>query len=218
MGAFFDYREVACPGCGHLNRRHGSRLLDGRYANQCDHCGVELATGRFSVFGAIQWGLTLATVYFFCSLIGVFVALIGVKLLGWLALGPRYAAVEGGLVYLGYFIGIAGGVAVAERQRRRGGFLQARRVVPDSPDAGLGTPEAAPGQPESHAAVRARTARHWFLGLGYVAGVVVGVMLAPPLLKAAGLDEWIEPMKGIGMVAGLAAGWAWGRWKYAPPA
>lgn len=216
MSDFLDYREVACPGCGHLNRRHGSRLLDGRYANQCDHCGVELATGRFGVFGAIHWGLAHATVYFFCSLIGVFVALIGVKLLGWLALGPRHAAIEGGLANLAYVIGIAGGLAVAERQRRRGGFLQARRVVRDSFDAGPRPRKASPGQPESHAAVRARTARHWFLGLGYAAGTVVGFMLAPPVLEAVGLEEWTEPMKGIGMIAGLAAGWAWGRWKHAP--
>lgn len=222
MSDFFEYQEVACPRCGHLNRRFGTFLLNGRYASQCDHCGVELVTGRFSVFGAIYRGLVFAGVYFLCSLIGVFAALVGLLLLGWLLLGSRYDALRVAITYLALAVGIAGGVLVAERQRRRGGFGEARRVVRDAPDERARPPaltsEAPPDQPESHAAVRTRMARHWYLGIGYAAGVIGGVMLAPPTLRALGLEEWIEPMIGIGIFTGLGAGWAWGRWKHAPPA
>lgn len=222
MSDFFDYEEVACPRCRHLNRRFGTSLLDGRHAGRCDRCGVDLATGRFSWSGAIDWALLVAMVFFLCGLIGALVALVVCHLLAWMMLGPRYDAVREGINVIAIAAGIAGGLVFAERKRRREGIAGPGRLVRDSPEAAAAHPSGrrknASAVPESRAAVRSRTARRWYLGLGYAVGVLAGLAPVSWVLAALGRPELHEVGLGVSMVAGLAAGWAWGRWKHPPPA
>jgi hypothetical protein len=227
MGGFFDYREVPCPACGHLNRRFGSALLDGRYAAMCDRCGRDLATGRFSVGGAIQWLMLRLAVWSLCSMIGAGLAALLFAALGGLLRVPRHGPASNVVYTVVLLIGAAGGFVVAERNFRRGGFTGPKRVAADSPEA-----HRAPGEvradgesvvvvrdsPGERASFVAKTARQWCLGLGYLSGLVVGVA-ANWANHAVGAPLPFEKdgLIGLGMVTGLIAGWAWGRWKFPPP-
>jgi hypothetical protein len=215
-----DYAEVLCPRCGSLNRRfRGPSFLSGSYVWQCDHCGADLATGRFDRFAVANAIIRHGALFGACALLGAFVAIAFTALVGGIALGEDfYQRNRPAIMNAALAVGVIGGCIVAERNRRRGNALGARRVAAGTAEAkrALENPDPSSVQvvdlsPQERARVKAGAARGWCLGVGYAAGVLGGIALSYDS------PVWREIGGGVGMIAGLLAGWLFGRWRFPDP-
>jgi len=119
----FTVEEVRCRSCGHPNFPPAQAWLRTRATRYCGQCGANLFTGERDAGTLVHHHGALAAAFVFSALIGAFAGAIVLHFVGWaLFPGTHFArlAPHGGLA--GMVLGAAAGIALVERNRRRGGF------------------------------------------------------------------------------------------------
>jgi hypothetical protein len=209
--AAFDFQEIACPRCGSLNRRFKAGLLnDTQHAERCDHCGADLATGRMSFGARIEQLKVIALSFVACAFIGAFIVLAaGLFVMNILLPDPVYNLHRPAFVKILFGTGIAIGLVVGERNRRRLGL--APRRVARAPE-GVAPPaqadeavEVVDLSPEGKQSARNQRARNMLYLWAYAVAMFIGIVLAI-------LSFDLESVLPVGVVLGLVAAFAYGRW------
>lgn len=119
----FAVEEVRCPSCGHPNFPPAQAWLRTRATRYCGQCGTNLFTGERDAGTLVHHHGALAAAFVFSALIGAFAGALVLHFVAWaLFPGTHFARLAplGGLA--GTVLGAAAGIALVERNRRRGGF------------------------------------------------------------------------------------------------
>lgn len=193
----FTARAIECRRCGQAYP-DGVPLTKPAWAGLCDHGGADLATGVLGSRGILMVSLAIvAPTLALCALASV---VAGVLVLGsgfFLLDVATYERWRGALSILSYGIGLATGIAIAERTRRKHGIFRRRRTRDPS-----ATGPDAPA--ETAGVVLARKARRRILLAGLCASVACAVALHL-VLSSAGLGDLANVVAPLVVVAGLAA-------------
>lgn len=119
----FAVEEVRCRSCGHPSFPPAQAWLRTRATKYCGQCGANLFTGERDAGTLVHHHGALAGAFVLSALIGAFVGAIAVHFAAWaLFAGTHFAALARHGWLAGLVLGAAAGIALVERNRRRGGF------------------------------------------------------------------------------------------------
>jgi hypothetical protein len=119
----FSVAEVRCPACGHPNFPPAQAWRRTRATRYCGQCGANLSTGERDAGTLVHHHGALAAAFVLSALIGAFAGMLVLQFLAWaLFAGTHFARLAPHGWLAGMVLGAAAGIALVERNRRRGGF------------------------------------------------------------------------------------------------
>jgi hypothetical protein len=119
----FAVEEVRCRSCGHPNFPPAQAWLRTRASRYCGQCGANLFTGGRDAGTLVHHHGALAAAFVFSALIGAFAGSLALQFVAWALFAGTYFAPLAPHAWLaGMVLGAAAGIALVERNRRRGGF------------------------------------------------------------------------------------------------
>lgn len=119
----FAVEEVRCRSCGHPNFPPANAWLRTRATRYCGQCGANLYTGVRDAGTLVHHHGALAAAFAFSALIGAFAGALVLRFVAWaLFAGTHFAHLAPHGWLAGMVLGAAAGIALVERNRRRGGF------------------------------------------------------------------------------------------------
>lgn len=119
----FAVEEVRCRSCGHPNFPPAQAWLRTRATRYCGQCGANLFTGERDAGTLVHHHGALAAAFVFSALIGAFAGTLLLQFIAWALFSGTYFAPLAPHAWLaGMVLGAVAGIALVERNRRRGGF------------------------------------------------------------------------------------------------